>query len=968
MNYEDFLPLYPEIDAPRFQQQILNKKEFYELKLSREIESISKGEFLNHQKIIRRFMNPNALYDELLLYHETGTGKSGVAFAVTEQLYNSGSFNKVLIFARGKAHLTSLLKDLVYKFSNRYSIPENIDEERKNSYLRKAVSGFYKFHTFETFATRLQDVSDEQINERYSNMVFIIDEVHQFKSDNDAKIYKQFHRLIHNTNNRKVLLMSGTPMRDDVSEISYIMNLILPIDQQLPVGKEFVEKYIDREDKKIKNPDELKKIIRGRISFLSSSPVDTRSRYFGSYIGRFKIEQFKIFTTMMTSPQLEGYIEAYKLDLTKEGSIYTRTRQASMFVFPDGSYGQDALKNYTTPSGVLKIEMFKDLNTFEGLAKYSSKYAFVLENISKNPKKLVYIYSSSVTGSGIETLSKILTYYGYKQATGKEKRPGKRFIVLSSEEKADVDTPLTFFNRPENRYGEYCQIIIGSRMVSESFTFKNIQIVHILTLHWNYTETQQATARAIRYGSHNDLIADGLIPQVEIYQHASILPSENPEIKSIDILMLETSQEKDILIRKMDRIIKEISFDCPLTFERNYRNTGLDSRDCDYQACDYKCDDSNLEQTTEDLSTYRLYYQNDQDIFKQLREIFSKYFSLQFGSIQDMIQVDTGVLIKVLSDCVRFNMIFINKYGVECYLREENDRYYLVDNICLPNHQQELEFYAQRPLITKKTSLKQLTNEHLFAHNMQKISKFFQSTNLEEAKTQLNALPVQVQELILETAIAQKIINKTENKQTKFVEQIYEKNLSKKKGIFYSDLLDPRIRCLDPEEKEWKDCASKPIEESENFEVKMDIRTQQKCGYYGILEDDRFCIVDARNAIDQKEEKIDKRKIKSGSNCLEVGFNKDRLAEICIELGLEVNDVLSDNPRAELGKTASGRKLLEKWKDWSDDKIAIGLHWYKKQKKETCGFIREWFAKHGLLVKGKCGQSGKVKESLRTIQ
>jgi hypothetical protein len=584
MDYQDFLPMYPEIDAPRFQQQILNKKEFYDLKLTADIENVNKGDFLNHQKIIQRFMNPNALYDELLLYHETGTGKSGAAFAVTEQLYNSKSFKKVFVFAKGKSHLTSLLRDLVENYSNkRYSIPENIEVEDTVRYMRKAVSKFYQFRTFEKFAVYLQNISNEKIREDYSNTVLIIDEVHNFKSDNDANIYRQFHRLIHNTDNRKVLLMSGTPMRDDVSEISYIMNLILPLDQQLPVGKEFAEKYVDRENNAIKTPDELKKFMRGRVSFMISSSTDVRSKYIGKYVSPLKIEQFKIFNTVMTSPQLEGYINAYKLDMTRDGSIYNRTRQASMFVFPDGSYGQEGVKNYTTNSGELRMELFDKLNTIQGLAKYSSKYAFAIETALKNPRKLVYIYSSSVNGSGIELFTKILGIYGYKKASGKEKRPGRRFIVLTSEEKENVDTPLTFFNRPENRYGEYCQIIIGSKKISEGFTFKNIQIVHILTLHWNYTETQQAIARAIRYRSHAALIADGLIPLVEIYQHASILPSENSEVKSLDVLMLETSQQKDILIRKMDRIIKEISFDCPLMFERNYRNTGFDSRDCDYQ-------------------------------------------------------------------------------------------------------------------------------------------------------------------------------------------------------------------------------------------------------------------------------------------------------------------------------------------------------------------------------------------------
>jgi DNA polymerase III delta prime subunit len=89
MNPEDFLPNYPVVTDPSLQQKILNKKEFFDLKLKQKLEPIDKGEFLNHQKIIQRFMSAHTLYDELLLYHQTGTGKTGAAFAVTEELYSS---------------------------------------------------------------------------------------------------------------------------------------------------------------------------------------------------------------------------------------------------------------------------------------------------------------------------------------------------------------------------------------------------------------------------------------------------------------------------------------------------------------------------------------------------------------------------------------------------------------------------------------------------------------------------------------------------------------------------------------------------------------------------------------------------------------------------------------------------------------------------------------------------------------
>ena len=92
IHYEDFLLTYPEISDPLLQQKIYNKKEFNELILSKNIEEIEQGEFLKHQKIIQRFLSAETIYDELLVYHETGTGKSGVAFAVKLNLIISINF------------------------------------------------------------------------------------------------------------------------------------------------------------------------------------------------------------------------------------------------------------------------------------------------------------------------------------------------------------------------------------------------------------------------------------------------------------------------------------------------------------------------------------------------------------------------------------------------------------------------------------------------------------------------------------------------------------------------------------------------------------------------------------------------------------------------------------------------------------------------------------------------------------
>ena len=145
-------------------------------------------------------------------------------------------------------------------------------------------------------------------------------------------------------------------------------------------------------------------------------------------------------------------------------------------------------------------------------------------------------------------------------------------------------------------YGEYINVLIGSKIVSEAYSFLNVQEEHILTPHWNYAETDQAIARGYRYRSHLDLINAEIIklaennnihidnfkdqngkinfklleneinkvllkpigtpldikkPELYVYQYVSI-PTFDKKIKkkpiSIDLKLYETSEIKDINI------------------------------------------------------------------------------------------------------------------------------------------------------------------------------------------------------------------------------------------------------------------------------------------------------------------------------------------------------------------------------------------------------------------------------------
>lgn len=968
ISYEEFLPYYPDINENFFQQKILNKKEFYDLKLDSEIETISKGDFLNHQKMIQRFLSDKTIYDELLLYHGVGTGKTGVAFSVTENLIDSGSFSKIFVLTKNPELLDALMGQLVDRFSKRYVLTQKdrADNSKKLRKMRKMTSDFYTFRTFQTFTNELSSTPDDILRSKYNNTIFIMDEVHNIKPDEDAKIYKQFWRLFHSVRNRKILLMTGTPMRNDVYDIAYIMNLILPEDKQLPVGKSFNDKYIVGDN--IYNEPSLKSYFKGRISILlSSDKTGVNVIYMGNFFTPPNIEKFKMYSTMMSEFQTKHYLEAYTKDTGVENSIYSNSRQAALFVFPDGSYGQEGFDKYIEKNGQLKNELKIEIDNVEKLKKYSCKYASIIENIldPRNNNKKIYIYCSIVNGSGINLLTKILRIYGFTHARGNEKNTGNRFISLTSET-PNIGNLLKYYNSKENMRGDYCRIVIGSRKISEGFTFKDVQIIHIATMHWNETEIQQAKARAIRYKAYDNLQRRGIVPQVRIFQHAS-LPLKNVS-KSIDVQMMNISKNKDILIRKMDRVIKEISFDCPLVYERNYRNYQPGSSECDYQQCEYKCDDSYFEPTEVDLSTYQLYYFSDGDIINGIRNLFSNYFSLRLETIQDLLSVDYFQLVKTLYTLIYNNVPIVNKYGVRCYLREHDNIYYIVDNIILANNHSEMNIYTEQPFYTKSKTLSEVIQERGYIHNLQNIRNISESKSEEDVKKYLLNLPLNIQEIFLETALEIKYIQRRETNIINWIENIYREFITISENprdnyILKVTLLETNIRCLSKNERIFTNCIDTTITSEQNLEQVETLENLETnpYGFYGIIEEDRFCIKDVRDA----DLPTDKRKMKTGANCLQVQFNKDKLAEVCIHLGIPIPEGSrpnSNNIRNELLRTKAGKKLLERWNDWTDEQLSLGYYWISLSKIEICGIIKDWFAQHGLLIQGKCGKAGKLKE------
>jgi ribosomal protein S18 acetylase RimI-like enzyme/superfamily II DNA or RNA helicase len=686
MDIHEFLPKYPNIKKSDenilnpyddgFYESIFKKKEFYDERLPK-IEDLpkEKGILMKHQKIIARFLSSHTLYDSLLLVHEMGTGKTCSAIGAIEQIKNeNNNFKGAMIFAKGQGLLQNFIKELRDKCTAGQYIPEGFVQDtsggcgvtKKKGGLtelestirtKKLIQDFYSTGTFETFAKHLSKTNDADIITLYSNYVIVIDEVHNLRIQDVTEgdrisMYEQFKRLLHLVKNCKILLLSGTPMKDKPEEIASVMNLILPEDLQLPTGEKFVSKYLDQHGEnnftvkknKIKL---LKKRFKGRISFLKAMRSNVKKEFVGEKnLG--KLKHFIVDPVEMSKFQTNAYIEASRLDERGKAGVYYNSRQASLMVFPDGSYGQPRIPGTTNPDlskgfgkyvtskissktftamkltgknnknviksfslnkeltdaikGDTKQYILNGMKTtssiykkiiktrLKNLSKYSAKYSNVIESILNANRQSCFVYSELITGSGAIVFSQLLNLFGFNQATGKEgNTQSMRYGFLTSyATSTQIHKIINCFNQPANLNGDIIKVLIGSKVVSEGVSFYNVQREYILTPWFNYSETDQAIARGYRLGSHKNLIEQGEEPIVHISQLVAI-PRKN-KLSSIDLYMYEISEDKDITIRGILRYMMEAAFDCSLNYLRNNITGEEGERGCDYQECEYVCD------------------------------------------------------------------------------------------------------------------------------------------------------------------------------------------------------------------------------------------------------------------------------------------------------------------------------------------------------------------------------------------
>jgi hypothetical protein len=177
------------------------------------------------------------------------------------------------------------------------------------------------------------------------------------------------------------------------------------------------------------------------------------------------------------------------------------------------------------------------------------------------------------------------------------------------------------FNNINNKEGKHIKFILGSKVMNEGVSLYNVGEVHILDVYYNLGKVDQAVGRAIRYCSHWKIMNENNIyPEVRVFKYVIGLE----EGLSTEEDLYRKAEIKHILVKKVERIIKEVAIDCPLNYNGNISNDDVEKykncenegkykcpASCDYMNCEFKCYNPKLNAE---------YYDPDRKIYKRIKK------------------------------------------------------------------------------------------------------------------------------------------------------------------------------------------------------------------------------------------------------------------------------------------------------------------------------------------------------------
>lgn len=671
-----------------------------------------------------------------------------------------------------------LLKCTGETYLKKHDIDTVINEDDRAKIKNAALHSAFQYYTFPSYKSFYKNVLGEKITERVvtddekvkitfkktsdgdferdftsdritslNNAIIIIEEGHNLTNNNYGQALM---KIIKNSVNLKIVILTGTPMKNLASDIVELLNFIRPVDDPVIRDKMFT-KHTNFEMEFVDGGVEyLKKMTRGYVSYLRGGDPLTMAK---------RVDMGVVGNQMMFTKVTKSYMLKFQQSIydTIVVDILDRNSAAvANFAFPIlndndeliGTYGIEginAVKNQLKVNGdslnkrialeILKDDNLKDKNDLmyindktnmitgkifhiDNLKYFSIKFYDCLQKLNDLVvggigARTAFIYSNFVV-VGVELFQEVLLMNGYLEYEENHNNykiePNTRCYYCGKNNMAHNDKndkgghafkPATFitvtgkttdeaeniipeekqkilnevFSNVDNVDGKYIKFVVGSRVMNEGLSLHNVAEVHILDVYYNLSKVDQTIGRAIRHCKHYDIMSESNpFPEVKVYKYCISLEKIDPNKLSAEEELYKKAELKYLMVKKVERVLKEVAIDCPLNRNGNvydeelkmYENCvppqQITSPDqvmcpaiCDFMDCNFKCDEKSLNDKYFDNKTqrYRNLSKDELDMTTFNNNLASSEIKYAKDRIKELFRVKYSYLLKDIINYVR---------------------------------------------------------------------------------------------------------------------------------------------------------------------------------------------------------------------------------------------------------------------------------------------------------------------------
>ena len=145
-----------------------------------------------------------------------------------------------------------------------------------------------------------------------------------------------------------------------------------------------------------------------------------------------------------------------------------------------------------------------------------------------------------------------------------------RFIMAHSDiEKTQMDQSIDRFNNPDNVDGKHFLLLVGSKIIKESYEIKAVQNEYIVSRPDNIPSLIQIRGRAVRTGSHAGLPKENHVVRMKIFTTCLPVKDGNSYKLSYEEEKYRDKVESFQVIQKIEKVLHENAIDAFVNYDKN---------------------------------------------------------------------------------------------------------------------------------------------------------------------------------------------------------------------------------------------------------------------------------------------------------------------------------------------------------------------------------------------------------------